>query len=82
MQLLIDECVIPRNFIQPIGMITLVHFIFHSFLEQIIHNIPTSGNNDFPTTVEHDKKQPAYEDDEISIGDGLITKHVTTEALE
>ena len=32
--------------------------------------------------VENDKKQPAYEDDEISIRDRLITKHVTAEALE
>ena len=31
--------------------------------------------------VAHDKKQPAYEDDESSIGDGIIPKHVTTEAL-
>ena len=31
--------------------------------------------------VAHDKKQPAYEDDEIIIGDRLITKHVTTESL-
>ena len=31
--------------------------------------------------VAHDKKPPSYEDDEISIGDRLITKHVTTEAL-
>ena len=27
-------------------------------------------------------KKPAYEDEDISIGDSLITKHVTTEALE
>ena len=32
--------------------------------------------------VAHDKKLPAYEDDEISIVDRLIPKHVTTEALE
>ena len=31
--------------------------------------------------VAHDKKLPAYEDDESSIGYRLITKHVTTEAL-
>ena len=30
----------------------------------------------------HDRKQPDYEDEEISIEDGLIPKHVTTEALE
>ena len=28
------------------------------------------------------KKLPAYKYDEISIGDGLISKHVTIEALE
>ena len=27
-------------------------------------------------------KKPAYEDDEISIGDRFIPKHVTTESLE
>ena len=31
--------------------------------------------------VAHDKKLPDYEDDEISIGDRLIPKHVTTEEL-
>ena len=31
--------------------------------------------------VAHDKKQPSYEDDENSIGDRLIPKHVTTESL-
>ena len=25
----------------------------------------------------HDKKQPAYDDEESSIGDGIITKYVT-----
>ena len=32
--------------------------------------------------VENDKKLPDYEDDESSIGNRKITKHVTTEALE
>ena len=32
--------------------------------------------------VSHDKIQPAYEDDEISIGDRSIPKNATTEALE
>ena len=32
--------------------------------------------------VAHDKKQPEYEHDESSIGDGIISKHVTTESLE
>ena len=31
--------------------------------------------------VAHDKKLPDYEYDEINIGDRLIHKHVTTEAL-
>ena len=31
--------------------------------------------------VAHDKNQPAYEDEEISIGDRLIPKHATREAL-
>ena len=31
--------------------------------------------------VAHDKKQPAYEDYESSIGDRQITEHATTEAL-
>ena len=30
----------------------------------------------------HDKKQPAYEYDEKIIGDRLIPKHMTIEALE
>ena len=32
--------------------------------------------------VAHGKIQPDYEDDEISIGDRLIPKNATTEALE
>ena len=32
--------------------------------------------------VSHDKIKPYYEDDERNIGDGLITKHATIEALE
>ena len=32
--------------------------------------------------VEHDKKQPDYEDENSSIADRLIPKHVTTEELE
>ena len=32
--------------------------------------------------VAHDKIQPAYEDEEISIGNRLIPKHATTESLE
>ena len=32
--------------------------------------------------ISHYKKLPDYEDDESSIGDMLITKHVKTEALE
>ena len=32
--------------------------------------------------VAHDKNLPYYEDGEISIGDRVISKHVTTESLE
>ena len=32
--------------------------------------------------VAHDKKQPSYEDEEISIGYGPINKNTTTESLE
>ena len=32
--------------------------------------------------VAHDRKQPSYEDEEISIGYRPITKNATTEALE
>ena len=32
--------------------------------------------------VSHDKKQPAYEDGEISLVDRLVTKNATTESLE
>ena len=32
--------------------------------------------------VTHDKEQPAYEYEESSLGDRLVLKHVTTEALE
>ena len=32
--------------------------------------------------ISHYKKQPAYEDEEISLGDRLIPKHATTESLE
>ena len=32
--------------------------------------------------VARDKKQPAFEDDGISIVDRIIPKHVTTESLE
>ena len=32
--------------------------------------------------VTHDKEQPAYEDEKSSLGDRLVLKHVTTEALE
>ena len=31
--------------------------------------------------IEHDKKQPSYEDEEISIGDRPISKNATIEAL-
>ena len=50
--------------------------------EDFITHARTDRGNIMCSIVEHDKKQPAYEDDEISIGDRLISKHVTIEALE
>ena len=38
----------------------------------------TDGYNLMCSIVAHDKKQPTYEDEEISIGDRRIPKHVTT----
>ena len=50
--------------------------------EDFITHARKDRGNIMCSIVEHDKKQPAYEDDEISIGDRLISKHVTIEALE
>ena len=55
---------------------------FHvSLFEYFITHARTNIYDLMCSIVEHDKKQPAYEDDEISIGDRLITKHIITEAL-
>ena len=56
----------------------LHEILFEDFITHAITDI----YNLLCTLVEHDKKQPAHEDDEISIGDMLIPKHVTTGSLE
>ena len=53
-----------------------------SLFEDFITHARTDRYNLMCYLVAHDKKLPAYEDEEISIGDRLIPKHVTTEALE
>ena len=56
---------------------------FHgSLFEDFITHARTDRYNLLCSLVAHDKKQPACEDEESSIGDRLIPKHVTTEALE
>ena len=50
--------------------------------EYFITNAITGRYNLVCSIVANDKKQPAYENYEISIGDRLTTKHVTTEALK
>ena len=52
-----------------------------SLFEDFITHARTDRYNLMCSIVSHDKKQPAYEDDESSIGYRLIPKHVTTEAL-
>ena len=52
-----------------------------SLFEDFITHTGTNRYNLIFYLVAHDKKQPAYEDEEISIGDRPITKYVTTEAL-
>ena len=47
--------------------------------EYSITHIRTDRYNLLCSLVVHYKRQPAYEDEGISIGDRLITKHVTTE---
>ena len=55
---------------------------FHgSLFEDSITNTRTDRYNLMCSLVAHDKKVPAYEDDESSIGDRPIPKNVTTEAL-
>ena len=53
-----------------------------SLFEDFITHSRTDRYNLMYSLVAHDKKLPDYEYDEISIGDRLLTKHVTTEALE
>ena len=50
-----------------------------SMFEFLITHARTDRYNLMCYLVAHDKKIPAYEYDEISIGDRLIPKHVTTE---
>ena len=53
-----------------------------SLFENFITHARTNRYNILCVLVAHDKKQPDYEYYESSIGDRLIPKHVTTEALE
>ena len=53
-----------------------------SLIEDFITHARTDRYNLMCYLVAHDKKIPAYEDDEISIGYRLIPKHATIEALE
>ena len=56
---------------------------FHgSLFEDFITHARTDRYNLLCSLVSHDKKEPAYEVDEISIGDTLIPKHVIIKALE
>ena len=53
-----------------------------SLFEYFITHARTDRYNLMCSLVKHDKKQPAYEDEERSIGDRLVTKNATTEELE
>ena len=53
-----------------------------SLFEDFITHARTDRYNIMCSLVAHDKKLPDYEYDEINIGDRLIPKHSTTEALE
>ena len=55
--------------------------LHESLFEYFITHSGTDRYNILCYLVAHDKKQPDYEDEEISIGDRLIPKHVTTETL-
>ena len=55
--------------------------LYGSLFEYFITHAGTDRYNLICSLVAHDKIQPYYEDDEISIGDRLIPKHVITEAL-
>ena len=52
-----------------------------SMFEYFITNERTNRYNLMCSLVAHYKIIPAYEDDEIIIGDSLIPKYVTTEVL-
>ena len=52
-----------------------------SLYEYFITHARTERYNIMCYLVAHGKKQPAYEDEEFSIGDSLITKIATTESL-
>ena len=53
-----------------------------SLFEDFITHARSDRYNLMCYLVSHDKIQPAYEDDEISIGDMSILKNETTESLE
>ena len=56
---------------------------FHKKLfEDFIRHARTDIYHLMCSIIVHDKKQPSYEDEEISIGDMPIPKNSTTEALE
>ena len=49
-----------------------------SLFEYFITHARTDRYNIMCSLVAHDKKLPAYEDDERIIGDSIIPKHATT----
>ena len=53
-----------------------------SLFEDFITHARTNKYNLLCCLVAHNKKQPAYEYKESSIGDSIVPKHVTKEALE
>ena len=59
-------------------MILLLHV---SLFEDFITHARTDRYNIMCSLVAHIKIQPAYEDNESSIGYSIITKHATTESL-
>ena len=62
---------------------TAVYSRFHGNLfEDFRTHARTNRYNHMCSLVAHDEKLPARDDDEISIGDRLIPKHMTTEAIE
>ena len=62
---------------------TAIYLRLHgSLFEYFITHARTDRYNLMCYLVAHDKIQPAYEDDESSIGDRLLPKNSTTEALE